>query len=103
MCTLGLQRRHAHGSSNAIKVQNADLSGPHPEAVGTNYAYMLVAVFKGSRSKTNLPFVRGQTTQTATYTNESIESVLANMHCLVGEQLVVRCHSDAIDNYFFKK
>eukprot|EP00975_Prorocentrum_lima_P042270 8882381-Prorocentrum_lima.AAC.1 len=60
---MGHMRVHKHGTSNSPNVLSADLSGPHPVAIGTRYAYLLVAVFRvGS---TNLPFVRGLPSKTA--------------------------------------
>eukprot|EP00975_Prorocentrum_lima_P052320 10961833-Prorocentrum_lima.AAC.1 len=60
---MGQMRIHKHGKSNSTSVWSADLSGPHPVAVGTRYAYLFVAVFHvGS---TNLPFVRGLPNTTA--------------------------------------
>ena len=42
---LGMRRRHMKGVSESTHVMSADLSGPHPEAVGTHFTYMVVAVF----------------------------------------------------------
>eukprot|EP00975_Prorocentrum_lima_P018244 3844604-Prorocentrum_lima.AAC.1 len=54
-------RAHTHGKSNPQRVLSADLSGPHPKAVGIAYTYLFVAVFH--TEKTNLPFVRGLQTK----------------------------------------
>ena len=93
---LGLQRRHVYGGSASVNVLSAEFSGPSPEAVVASYRDTLVAVFAGKQSTHNLPFVRRQTTNNANKNAcESIESVLADMHCLVGEQLVVCFRSSA--------
>ena len=42
-----------------------------------------------------MPFVRGLSTKTAKETCEAIESVLAELNSILGEQTVVRVHTDA--------
>eukprot|EP00975_Prorocentrum_lima_P007197 1545842-Prorocentrum_lima.AAC.1 len=56
-------RVHKHGKSTSQSVLRADLSGPHPNAVGTDHTYLFVAVFH--TEKTNLPFARGLPNKTA--------------------------------------
>eukprot|EP00975_Prorocentrum_lima_P067462 12915064-Prorocentrum_lima.AAC.1 len=71
-------RIHKHGKSNLSTVLSADLSGPHPVAVGTRYTYLFVAVFHvGS---INLPLVRGLPNKTAREVTEAIHSVLAELN-----------------------
>ena len=55
---LGMRRPHYHCQSTSETVLSADLSGPHPEAIGTTFRYMLVAVFNLGRCQTCLPLVR---------------------------------------------
>eukprot|EP00975_Prorocentrum_lima_P065087 12901359-Prorocentrum_lima.AAC.1 len=78
---------------------SADLSGPHPKAVGTAYTYLCVAVFH-TEKKTNLPCVRGLPNKTAKEVAEAIHSVLAELSTMAGEQLVVRFHTDAISEFW---
>ena len=92
---LGMRRRHEKGKSESTNVLSADLSGPHPEAVGTTFKYMLVAVFNPGPNQMNLPFVRGISTKSAKEVNDSINSVLAELNSMLGEQVVVRLHTDA--------
>ena len=40
-----MRRRREHGKSESTNVMSADLSGPHPESVGTTFKYMMVDVF----------------------------------------------------------
>ena len=92
---LGLKRPHPHGKSTSQNVLSADLSGPHPEAVGTKFKYMLVAVFNGGPKTKNLPFVRGLTTKSSQEVVTGIKSVIAELNSIMGEQIVVRFHTDA--------
>ena len=92
---LGLRRPHKHGKSESTNVLSADLSGPHPEAVGTKFQYMLVAVFNPGRDSPNLPFVRGLTSKTAKEVCKALHSILGELSSMVGEQIVVRFHTDA--------
>eukprot|EP00975_Prorocentrum_lima_P071087 12935735-Prorocentrum_lima.AAC.1 len=63
---------------------SADLSGPHPAAVGTKHTYLFVAVFHvGS---INLPIVRGLPNKTAKEVTDAIHSVSAEMNSIAGEQ-----------------
>eukprot|EP00975_Prorocentrum_lima_P069118 12924352-Prorocentrum_lima.AAC.1 len=54
-------RVHKPGKSNSPSVLSADLSGPHPKAVGIGYTYLFVAVFH--MEKTNLPFCESASKQ----------------------------------------
>ena len=90
-----MRRRHTMGKSESTSAMRADLSGPHPEAVGTTFKYMLVAVFNPGPKQMHLPFVRGISTKSAKEVNDSINSVLAELNSILGEQLVVRLHTDA--------
>eukprot|EP00975_Prorocentrum_lima_P010626 2257713-Prorocentrum_lima.AAC.1 len=60
---MGHMRVHKHGKSSSPSVLSADLSGPHPKAVGTGYTSLFVAVFH--TEKTSLPFVIGLPNKTA--------------------------------------
>eukprot|EP00975_Prorocentrum_lima_P033578 7046973-Prorocentrum_lima.AAC.1 len=62
-------RVHKRGKSTSQTVLSADLSGPHPKAVGTTCTYLFVAVFH--TEKTNLPFVRGLPNKTAKSSSRS--------------------------------
>ena len=92
---LGMRRRHEKGKSESTNVLSADLSGPHPEAVGTTLKYMLVAVFNPGPKQLNLPLVRGISTKSAKEAKDSINSVVAGLNSIMGEQVVVRLHTDA--------
>ena len=83
---MGHMRTHTHGKSEPNNVLSADLSGPHPEAVGTKFAYMCVAVFNAGRPGEHLPFVTGLADKTARLVAEAIESVLAELPSLAGER-----------------
>eukprot|EP00975_Prorocentrum_lima_P063980 12894790-Prorocentrum_lima.AAC.1 len=75
-------RIHKHGKSNSTCVLSANLSGPHPVAIGTKYVYLCVAVF--NVGSINLPFVRGLPNKTA----DAIHSVLAELNSMAGKQVV---------------
>ena len=62
---IGMRRRHEHGKWEPINVLSADLSEPHPEAAGTKFRYMLVAVFNPGPKQMNLPLVMGISTKSA--------------------------------------
>ena len=55
---LGMGGSHEREKTEYTNVMCADLSGPHPEAVGTKFKYMMVAVFNPGQKGKNLPFVR---------------------------------------------
>ena len=81
---MGMRRPHHHGKSTTENVLGADLSGPHPEAVGTKFKYMLVAVFTPGPGKKNLPFVRGLSSKTATEVTDALYSVLGELNSILG-------------------
>ena len=62
---LGMRRQHEKGKSESTNVLSADLSGPHPESVGTQFKYMQVAVFNPGPKQMHLPFARGISTKSA--------------------------------------
>ena len=72
----------------------ADLSGPHPEAFGVKFKYLLVvvAIDKGGRK---LPFARGLKTKTGEETSEALESIIKELRCLDPLVEMVRFHTDA--------
>ena len=100
---LGQMRVHAHAKSESRNVLSADLSGPHPEAIGTKFKYLFVAVFNAGKPGENLPFVRGLKDKTARSVAAAIESVLAEMKSLAGQRVVVRFHSDAGSEFWNKE
>ena len=51
---------------NPTRGSLADLSGPHPEAVGTTLRYMRVDVFNPGPQQLHLPFARRIITMSAT-------------------------------------
>ena len=99
---LGMRRRHAPGKSVCTNVLSADLSGPHPEAVGTTFKYMLVAVCNPGPKQMHLPIVRGISTKSAKEVNDSINSVLAELNSMLGEHVVVRLHTDDSNEFASK-
>ena len=56
---------------------------------------MLVAVFNPGPKQMNLPFVRGIASKSAKEVRDGINSVLAELNSILGEQIVVRLHTDA--------
>eukprot|EP00975_Prorocentrum_lima_P017193 3640831-Prorocentrum_lima.AAC.1 len=75
---MGHMRVHKYGKSNSSSVSSADLSGPHPMAIGTIYTYLFVAVLHVGT--TDLPFVRGLPNKAAREVTEAIHSVLAELN-----------------------
>ena len=71
------------------------LSGPHPEAVGTRFKYMRVAVFSTGPKNNNLPCVRGLTLESSKDVGGTMQSVLGELSSIMGEHVVVRMHTDA--------
>ena len=92
---LGLRRPHRHGTSEPCNVLSVDLSGPFVQAEGTNFIYFLVGVFHPQPGAKNMPFVRGLTGKKAEETANAVKSILAEINSILGEQIVVRLHSDA--------
>ena len=56
---------------------------------------MLVVVFNPGPKQMNLPFVRGIASKSAKEVRDGINSVLAELNSILGEQVVVRLHTDA--------
>ena len=71
------------------------MSGPQPEAIGTTFRYMLAAVFNAGKGKKSLPLVRGLKAKAAEEVEPAIRSILGELNSMLGEQVVVRLHSDA--------
>ena len=92
---MGVKRVHKHGTSESTNVMSADLSGPHPEAVGAKFKYMMVAVFSPGPKRKNLPFVRGFMSKSSKEVSKAMGSVLAELNSPMWEQMVVRMHTDA--------
>ena len=61
MRARGIRRQHRRGAMKHEWSVSADLSGPHPTAIGTNYRYLLVAVVTMGDGVSRLPFVKGLT------------------------------------------
>eukprot|EP00974_Lingulodinium_polyedra_P082314 7970039-Lingulodinium_polyedra.AAC.1 len=55
----------------------------------------LVAVYKAGPGANNLPFVRGLSAKCVEETEKALNSIIAELNALVGEQLVVRFHTDS--------
>ena len=72
----------------------ADLSGPHPEAFGVGYKYLLVVVALDKEGR-QLPFARGLQTKTGEETAEALESIIKELRCLDPFVEMVRFHTDA--------
>ena len=56
---------------------------------------MMVAVFNPDPKQMNRPLLRGISTKSAKEVNDSINSVLAEVNSILGEQVVARLHTDA--------
>ena len=52
----GDRRPHRKGAISAKWAMSADLSGPHPAAIGTKFTYLMVAVVTTDEPGQNLPF-----------------------------------------------
>ena len=81
---LGMRRPHRHGQSTSENVLSADLSGPHPEAIGTQCRYMLVAVFNAGKGKKSLPFVRGLKAKAAEEVKPALRPILGELNSMLG-------------------
>ena len=91
----GLCRKHRRGAGAAsTHVLSVDLTGPHPQAIGTKFVYALVAVYyvgiEGS-----LPFVQGLTSKNAKEVMAAIIKVIREILWACGSTLILRIHSDA--------
>ena len=64
MKARGIRRQHKKGAMKHEWSVSADLSGPHPTAVGTDFRYLLVAVVTMGDGTSRLPFVKGMTSKT---------------------------------------
>ena len=87
---LGMRRRHEKGKPASTNSMSADVRGPRPEAVGSTFKYMLVGP---GPKQLNLPFAMGNSTKSANEVNDDINAALAELHTMLGEQVVVRLHS----------
>ena len=90
-----MRRRHDKGKLESTHVLSADLNGPHPEAVGSAFRYLLVAVFNPGPKQMHTPVCQGISTKSVKDVKDSINSVLAELNSILGEQVVVRLHTDA--------
>ena len=91
----GVQRPHWKGSCTAQWAMNADLSGPHPTALGTSCTYLLVAVVTTNEKGIRLPFTKGLSSKKGDDVARAISSILVELKEIVGYQAIVRFHSDA--------
>lgn len=71
-----------------------DLSGPHPEAFGVGYKYLLVVVAIDKNGR-KLPFARGLKSKTGEETSEALESIIKEVICMDPFAEMVRFHTDA--------
>eukprot|EP00974_Lingulodinium_polyedra_P129225 11209265-Lingulodinium_polyedra.AAC.1 len=55
----------------------------------------MVAVYKAGPGAKNLPFVRGLTAKCAEETETALNSIVAELNSLMGEQLVARFHTNS--------
>ena len=74
---------------------SADLSGPHPEAVGAKPKYMLAAVANAGPGKRKPPMCKRVTSNTAKEVPAAMFSVLGELNSILGDQPVVGLHTDA--------
>ncbi len=79
------------------------MSGPHPEAVGTKYKYLMVAVFNTGRGGINLPFVRGLESTAANHAVKAVSNTLAEVNSMMGEGVACRFHSDVGSEFLNKE
>ena len=83
---------------------SADLSGPHPKSVGTDYCYLLVGVITLESSGRRLPFVKGMSSKKAEETAKKLEEILIEVRAITGDnKSVVRFHSDAGKEFLNKE
>jgi len=93
---IGDRRLHRKGAMNSKWAMSADLSGPHPVAVGTKYSYLLVAVVTTDEPGQNLPFVRGLSSKRAEEVSDALDHIIAELeHITEKPNIVTRFHSDA--------
>ena len=85
----GDRRPHRMGAMSAKWAMSADLSGPHPAAIGTKFTYLMVAVVTTDEPGQNLPFVRGLSSKRADEVAEALESLIAELESITGTSNVV--------------
>ncbi len=100
---IGMMRPHHKGKRTSKNVLSCDLSGPHPESVGTKYKYLMVAVFNTGAGGVNLPFVRGLETKSAMSVARAVSNVIAEINRMMGMPIVCRFHSDAGSEFWNKE
>ena len=77
--TLGHGRCHKKGyMGDAEWSMSADLSGPHPLAVATQYKYMMITVIRLEKGK-NLPCVRGSIGKEAGGIVNALRNILSEL------------------------
>ena len=96
MRARGIRRQHRKGAMKHEWSVSADLSGPHPTALGTNYRYLLVAVITMEDGVSRLPFVKGLASKRGEEVATKIQDILIELRAITGAQKsIVRLHSDA--------
>ncbi len=100
---IGMMRPHRKERSTSRNVLSCDLSGPHPEAIGTKYKYLMVAVLNTGSGGVNLPFVRGLETKSAMSVTRAVSNVIAEVNSMMGMPIVCRFHSDAGSEFWNKE
>ena len=89
----GVKHRHMKGSMRAAWTMTADLSGPHPVAIGTNYVYMMAVVFTGGDG-VHLPFVKGLEGKKAEGVEVQLQEAMNEARAMYGVSTLTRLHSD---------
>ena len=82
--TLAAGRRHVkRGLGDESWTMSADLSGPHPQAIATDFVYMMIVVIRLEKGK-NLPFIRGLTSKEASGIVTALKGVFAELRSIFG-------------------
>ena len=114
---MGPRRQHRKGAfreGGNVWVMSADLSGPHPVAMGTKFVYLLVAVVvvpaSVLKSETGihglteapeaeetlkLPFVKGLQQKTGKEVADALKEIFNEVDALFHARSVLQFHSDA--------
>ena len=97
MKARGIRRRHKKGAMKHKWSMSADLSGPHPTAIGTDFRYLLVGVVTlDDEDQSRLPFVKGLTSKKGEEVAMKIQEILIEVRAITGARhSLVRFHSDA--------
>ena len=96
--TVGVRRPYKKGTMTHKWSISADLSGPHPVAIGTNFIYLLVAVVTtgDEGGKTRLPYVRGLASKTGKEVATAISTIVKEMEATLGVKgIITHFHTDS--------